>query len=45
VADNADRVNRYITLLCALQLLGTLPGHDAEFAALERNALDGIRTC
>lgn len=42
-ADNADRVNRYLTLLCALQLLGNLPDHDDEFATLERRALDGIR--
>jgi hypothetical protein len=43
VAENADHVNRYITLLCALQLLGTLPGHDAEFVTHERKPIDGIR--
>lgn len=43
VAENADHVNRYITLLCALQLLGTLPGHDADFVTLERKPLDGVR--
>ena len=43
VAENADHVNRYITLLCALQLLGTLPGHDAEFVTHERKPIDGVR--
>jgi hypothetical protein len=43
VAENADHVNRYITLLCALQLLGTLAGHDAEFVTYERQPIDGIR--
>lgn len=42
-AKDADRVNRYITLLCALQLLEILPIRHTEFVARERKPLGGIR--
>jgi hypothetical protein len=42
-SETADPVNRYITLLCALQLLEHLPDHDVKFAEDERKSLDAIR--
>jgi len=42
-SETADRVNRYITLLCALQLLENLSGRNAEFVGQEHKSLDSIR--
>jgi hypothetical protein len=41
-SETADPVNRYITLLCAFQLLEHLAEHDAKFAEDERKSLDAI---
>ncbi|MBN9657049.1 MAG: hypothetical protein J0H49_02670 [Acidobacteria bacterium] len=42
-ATDADPVNRYITLLCALQVLKGLPEQNAEFASKEAKAIKGLR--